>query len=164
MELFGQNLQALGKQNNLFCVYGNFACFCFEYKALDADDITDVIFFECSVILLADVILADIGLHQTVSVLNIAEGCLPHDTLAHQSACDANILILQRIKVRSDFVAVVCHVIFYNLEGVLACFLHLCQLFSSDSILFTQLLLGQLLIFFCHFSSSCPFFCNGFIL
>ena len=48
MELFGQNLQALGKQNNLFCVYGNFACFVFEYKALNADDITDVIFLNAA--------------------------------------------------------------------------------------------------------------------
>ena len=77
-----------------------------------------------------------------------------NDSFAHHTASDANICVFQCFKVCFDLIAVVCYVIFYDLEGVFAFFLHLCQFFASDSVLFAQLLL-------CQFQNFFVFFCHG---
>ena len=157
VEFFRQYLQAFGEQDDFLCVYRNFARFCLEYKAFNTNDVTNVKFFECGICFIADIIAAYIGLHVSVSVLNIAEGRFTHDPFAHQTPRDGNVLFLQRVKIRTDFIAVVCYVIPHNLEGVMSFFLHLRQLLPTNFVLLAQFLASQ----FLHFS---VFLCHVFLL
>ena len=104
-------------------MYGDLACLCLKYLADNADNIADIVGFEPLVIFLTYVISLDICLNTTLLVLNINKRSLTHDTLAHNSSCDGNLLVLHCIKVFFDILAVCSYVPLFNNERVSICIL-----------------------------------------
>ena len=90
VEFLRERIEGLGEQGELLRVYSDFPCLCLERKALHADDVADIEALELRVVLVSEVIAGDINLNIPLTVENIAEGCLTHDALEHDSARDAD--------------------------------------------------------------------------
>ena len=130
-----------------------------EHVALDAYDITDVIFPEAVIGLLVHLVLPGVDLDAAGLILQIAEGHLAHAPLAHKAARQSDGLSLQLAELVLDLLCVMGHVIAGDLEGVHTRLLQGCQLIPADLENFPQVLL--ILILLCHrygllIVRSCP--------
>ncbi|MPN58363.1 hypothetical protein SDC9_206067 [bioreactor metagenome] len=81
MEFFGQRKQRFGQQLNLLRMYRNLSRLCFEYKAGYPDDVADIELFKRSVLILADVVAADIDLDLALAVHNMGKARFAHNPL-----------------------------------------------------------------------------------
>ena len=118
VEFFRKHLETLAQQRYFCRMNGDFSGLCLKYFAFDADDITHVVFFEIFVRLFANAVSCHIGLDASLQILNVAERSFSHDTFEHHTTGDGYFFAFQLIKVLFDLHAVMCHIIFCNLERV----------------------------------------------
>ena len=151
VELLRKNLKALGKERDLCGVDRDLAGLRAEHLAAHADDISDVIFLEILIGLLAQDVPGHVALDISLEILHVAEGSLSHDALGHHTARDCHGLSLQLLKAVLDLLAVMRHVIFRQAEGILPLRLQLRQLVPADLQKLSQiLLLPVLYLLFFH--------------
>ena len=118
VELLRQGLEGLRQQGDLMGPDAHLALLGAEHVALDAYDITDVIFPEAVIGLLVHLVLPGVDLDAAGLVLQIAEGHLAHAPLAHKTARQRDGLPLQLVELVLDLLCVMGHVIAGDLEGV----------------------------------------------
>ena len=148
VELLRQGLEGLRQQGDLVGPDAHLTLLGAEHVALDAYDITDVIFPEAVIGLLVHLVLPGVDLDAAGLILQIAEGHLAHAPLAHKTARQRDGLPLQLVELVLDLLCVMGHVIAGDLEGVHTRLLQGCQLIPADLENFPQVLL--ILILLCH--------------
>ena len=89
-----------------------------EDKAFYAHQVADIILLKIRVRFLPDTVPRHIALYRPFQVLHIAKRRLPHHALAHQTSRDGHMGIFQRLKLRSDLLTVVRHIIFCDLKRI----------------------------------------------
>ena len=99
---------------------GNLTLLGSEHFTLNANDIAHIEFLEICVELFTEAVTCHIALDVARKILHIAEGCLTHDTLRHQTACDGYLLSFHFLEMVLDICAVMSHIIFGDLEGILS--------------------------------------------
>ena len=92
MELVGQRTQALGEQRELLGSDGELAGLGAEDLALDADDVADVELLEGRVLLVSELVPADVDLDVALVVAKMREAGLAHDPLGHDAAGEGGLL------------------------------------------------------------------------
>ena len=109
----GKGTYRLREHGKLLTVYRQLASVCEEGKALNADEVTNIEelleygVVERCVALGADVVTTYIDLNTASRVLKLEERCRAHDTAAHDTSCDCNLLV----------VTLLCVVVLGNLLG-----------------------------------------------
>jgi len=96
----------------------NFFLLSFEYITLYAYNITNIVFLEKLVAIFAKTISCNIALNSAISILNIAETSLTHNSLAHNSTSNRYSLAFKFFKVFLNFYAMVCNITLYNLKWI----------------------------------------------
>ena len=91
-----------------------------EYLTLDTNDIAHIIFLEISIGLFTNAVSCHIRLNIAGEILHVAERRLTHNTFRHHTSCNTNNFTLQLLKVLLDIGAVVCYIVFGDLEGIFA--------------------------------------------
>ena len=134
--LFGQRLQALGQQHNLFRLNGDFPGLGFEHLAAHAQHVTDVIGFKNLVGLHANIIPADISLDHPGAVQQVGKGCLAHHPAAGHPSGNGHGAPFHRLKVLFDGGAQGIHGIPGQKVRAFPLVHHLLQLCPADAFLF----------------------------
>ena len=139
-------------------MYGDLPRFGGKHLSFDARNVTHIILFKFRIGFLADTVPGHIALNIAGQILDIAKRGLAHDALGHDTSCDAHGLPLQFPVLLLDLRAVMSHIVFSNLKGILARLLQNGQLLPSHLQQLADILLLFLLclivLFFRHFFIS----------
>ncbi len=126
------------------------ACLSLKDLALDAHNVTHVIFLEIGVRLLAHTVSRHIDLNIPLQILHIAEGSLAHNALAHNTSRNGNAFSFQRVKVVMNFLTVTGYVIFRDLKGISARLLQCRKLLPSHLQKLVDILFLLFILCICH--------------
>ena len=122
----------LRKLNGFLARECNVLGFEHEDLALDADDVTDIVFLEAVIFLFAHLIDFDEDLNPAGGILQVAEHHLALAPLAHQPPSDPNGLALEGIVIGFDGSGIGVKIELCDLEGITALGLEGCQLLTAD--------------------------------
>ncbi len=162
MELLRQGQQGLGENGHRIGLNRDFPSLGAEHLALHAHNVANVQGgLHGPVGLLAHYINLGVKLDASGAVPQVQKGDLAHAPAAHNTPGQTDRFALQGVKMVRHILGLILHGEPGVAVGVLAVFLHVCQLLPADFQDFPHILRrvrpGLLVLMFCHsfFNSSC---------
>ncbi len=146
MELLRQRNQVLGQKRQFLRMDRDLPHLRTEYLSLHSDDITDIHLLEGFVGILSYAVTRDIDLYVSITVLNIAEGRLTHNSLAHHAAGDGDFTAVHLIKMLFDIRCMVGLIVCGYHKRIVTLSLKICQLLAADLQQLVHILLRLLLL------------------
>ena len=116
---FGERMQTLRKHFDMTAMHRNFTRLRLENVTLYSDDVAQiVIFFERSIVFLADVVATDVNLYKPFAVLNMGKRSLAHNTARHKSSGHTDFFAFETFEIAFKALRPRGNFVFYLDKGV----------------------------------------------